>query len=127
MGCRGRIHTWGLLAQLAPQVACSWASPRERGAGERVSGEAERGQFASPALLRRCSFHTCRLPSTGGMGVSQLGSGLLRKKEHVAASERVPGSAGALVTPDASPCALLHLFVPPWALVKAEPTCSDWK
>lgn len=24
VGCRYRIHTWGLLAQLAPQVACSW-------------------------------------------------------------------------------------------------------
>ena len=52
---------------------------------------------------------------------------LAQKKERVAAVKSVSGSSWALVTPDAPPCALLHLFLPPSALVKAELTCSDLK
>lgn len=125
VGCRYRIHTWGLLAQLAPQVACSWdrdeLPPGAWGRGMSWwGGGGGGGQFVSSALLRGAplrwapsSCTDCR--AQGAMGVLQPGSSLLRKKEHVAALESVSGSAWALATLDASPCALLHLFLPPFS------------
>lgn len=76
VGCRYRIHTWGLLAQLVPQAACSWdeqgwgSPPGARGRGMSQWGGGG-GQFVSPVFLRGCpfqigSFLTHRLPRTGG-------------------------------------------------------------
>lgn len=88
------------------------------------------GPFVSPRCLwgrpfqlgsRRRAELSAGLPHTvgngndkgKGVGVSQAGHSLLGAKQRATASGSVSGSAWALLTPAAAPCALLHLFLYP--------------
>lgn len=137
---RAAAHTWGADTVSTPGASWQSSSRRLPAAGTNRDGAppGARGRGMSQwggggAVCLPCLFEGMPLPHTpiathrGESGASQPRSSLLGKKEHVAALESMSGSAWALATLDTSPCALLHLFLPPSALVKAEPTCSDLK